>query len=82
MAEDAPLVNSFFKQRGAIENILRACIGLPPINNMLLEYRTGSYLKAEKVAKSDVNVKSGMKMEMKMESKKDIENESALIEVD
>ena len=25
------------KQRAAIENLLRACIGLPPENNMLLE---------------------------------------------
>ena len=32
-----PVVNALFKQRAAIENLLRACIGLPPENNMLLE---------------------------------------------
>lgn len=34
-----PVVNSLFKQRSAIENILRACLSLPPQNNMLLEFR-------------------------------------------
>ncbi|KAH9500548.1 Inositol-3-phosphate synthase 1-A [Bulinus truncatus] len=34
-----PVVNAFFKQRACIENIFRACIGLPPINNMGLEYK-------------------------------------------
>jgi len=34
-----PVVNSLFKQRSAIENILRACIALPPQNNMLLEFK-------------------------------------------
>uniref|UniRef100_A0A2C9JKQ3 inositol-3-phosphate synthase n=1 Tax=Biomphalaria glabrata TaxID=6526 RepID=A0A2C9JKQ3_BIOGL len=34
-----PVVNAFFKQRSCIENIFRACIGLPPINNMGLEYK-------------------------------------------
>ena len=32
-----PVVNALFKQRAAIENLLRACIGLPAENNMLLE---------------------------------------------
>ncbi|KAF7996224.1 hypothetical protein HCN44_001856 [Aphidius gifuensis] len=35
----APVVNALSRQRSAIENILRACIALPPINNMLLEHR-------------------------------------------
>ncbi|XP_041466381.1 inositol-3-phosphate synthase 1-A-like [Lytechinus variegatus] len=34
-----PLVNALFKQRACIENIFRACIGLPPQNNMLLEHK-------------------------------------------
>lgn len=34
----APIVNSLFRQRACIENILRACLGLPAENNMLLEY--------------------------------------------
>lgn len=32
------MVNSLFRQRACIENILRACLGLPAENNMLLEH--------------------------------------------
>jgi myo-inositol-1-phosphate synthase len=35
----APVINSLFRQRAAIENILRACIGLPPNSHMALEHR-------------------------------------------
>lgn len=35
-----PVVNALARQRECIENVLRACIGLPPNNNMLLEYKT------------------------------------------
>jgi len=38
--ENAPVVNALFKQRMAIDNILRACVGLPPESNMKLEYQT------------------------------------------
>lgn len=34
-----PVVNSLFRQRAAIENILRACVGLPPNTHMALEQR-------------------------------------------
>lgn len=34
-----PVVNALFKQRAAIENILRACLALPPQNHMSLEHR-------------------------------------------
>eukprot|EP00455_Lapot_gusevi_P002936 TRINITY_DN11212_c0_g1_i1.p1 TRINITY_DN11212_c0_g1~~TRINITY_DN11212_c0_g1_i1.p1 ORF type:complete len:170 (+),score=8.20 TRINITY_DN11212_c0_g1_i1:29-511(+) len=34
-----PVINSLFKQRAAIENILRACVGLHPDHNMLLEHK-------------------------------------------
>lgn len=34
-----PVVNALFKQRCCIENIFRACIGLAPLNNMMLEYK-------------------------------------------
>ncbi|EFA77141.1 inositol-3-phosphate synthase [Heterostelium album PN500] len=37
--EKANVVNALFKQRAAIENIFKACVGLPPDNNMLLEQR-------------------------------------------
>ncbi|GAB1609858.1 inositol-3-phosphate synthase 1-A-like [Argonauta hians] len=36
---NTPLVNSLFRQRACIENIFRACIGLDPLNNMMLEYK-------------------------------------------
>lgn len=37
--QGTPLVNALFRQRACIENVLRACIGLAPINHMLLEYK-------------------------------------------
>ncbi|KAJ3114490.1 Myo-inositol-1-phosphate synthase [Physocladia obscura] len=35
----APVINALAKQRSALENIFRACIGLPPQSDMLLEHR-------------------------------------------
>lgn len=35
--EGTPVVNALAKQRACVENILRACVGLPPENSMLLE---------------------------------------------
>ena len=37
--EGAPVVNALAKQRAALENIMRACIGLPPDSDMNLEHR-------------------------------------------
>jgi len=34
-----PVINSLFQQRACMENILRACRGLPPINHMHLEWK-------------------------------------------
>ncbi|KAK2139911.1 hypothetical protein LSH36_1560g00017 [Paralvinella palmiformis] len=34
-----PVVNALFRQRGCIENIFRACVGLAPINHMMLEHK-------------------------------------------
>ncbi|KAL9654307.1 hypothetical protein ABK040_010338 [Willaertia magna] len=36
---NAPVINALFKQRGAIDNILRALVGIPAENDMLLEYK-------------------------------------------
>ena len=36
----SPVVNALFRQRNCIENVLKACVGLPPENGMLLEYKT------------------------------------------
>jgi len=37
-----PLVNALFRQRACIENIFRACVGLEPENNMLMEHKLPS----------------------------------------
>lgn len=42
-----PVVNSLFRQRAAIENILKACVGLPPNSHMALEQRFDVPLEAE-----------------------------------
>merc|ERR1712157_529338 len=34
-----PIVNALSKQRALLENIFRACVGLPPENNMMMEYK-------------------------------------------
>jgi len=35
----APVANALFRQRQGLENILRACAGLPPQNDMMLEWK-------------------------------------------
>jgi len=35
--EGTPVVNALFRQRACIENIFKACVGLAPEDNMLLE---------------------------------------------
>lgn len=37
--EGTPIINALSKQRAMLENFMRACIGLPPENNMLLEFK-------------------------------------------
>jgi myo-inositol-1-phosphate synthase len=34
-----PVVNALAKQRAMLENIMRACVGLPPDNNMMMEFK-------------------------------------------
>jgi len=34
-----PVINALFKQREALVNVFRACVGLPPENHLLLEHR-------------------------------------------
>lgn len=41
----APIVNALFKQRACIENIMKACVGLPAENDMGLEHRTNYTFK-------------------------------------
>ena len=42
----APVVNALFTQRCGIVNVMRACLGLAPDNNMTLEHRFESTLNA------------------------------------
>uniref|UniRef100_A0A6B2ECS6 inositol-3-phosphate synthase n=1 Tax=Phlebotomus kandelakii TaxID=1109342 RepID=A0A6B2ECS6_9DIPT len=39
--KNTPVINSLFRQRAAIENLLRACVALPPNSHMALEHRFG-----------------------------------------
>eukprot|EP00744_Colponema_vietnamica_P000462 GILI01000838.1.p1 GENE.GILI01000838.1~~GILI01000838.1.p1 ORF type:complete len:519 (+),score=187.90 GILI01000838.1:114-1670(+) len=41
-----PVINALFRQRCCIENIFRACLGLPAENGMLLEHKTRFNLNA------------------------------------
>ena len=34
-----PVVNALGKQRAMLENVFRACVGLAPENNMMLEHK-------------------------------------------
>merc|ERR1719331_3326937 len=42
----APVVNALFKQRACIENLFRACVGLPADNHMSLEHKRGMVERA------------------------------------
>ncbi|KAJ8374403.1 hypothetical protein SKAU_G00049830 [Synaphobranchus kaupii] len=37
--QGTPVVNAFFRQRACIENVMRACLGLPPQSHMQLEHK-------------------------------------------
>lgn len=39
-----PVVNALFKQRACIENVLRACLSLPPETSMALEHKVMSLM--------------------------------------
>jgi myo-inositol-1-phosphate synthase len=41
--EGTPVVNALFRQRAALENVFRACVGLQPENHMLLQQKTDPY---------------------------------------
>lgn len=38
--DGTPVVNALAKQRAMLENFMRACVGLPPENHMMLEHKT------------------------------------------
>ena len=33
------MINALSKQRAMLENIMRACVGLAPENNMIMEFK-------------------------------------------
>ena len=37
--DGTPVVNALAKQRAMLENVCRACVGLAPENNMMLEFK-------------------------------------------
>ncbi|KAF8064501.1 IPS2 [Scenedesmus sp. PABB004] len=37
--QGTPVVNALSKQRAMLENIMRACVGLPPDSNMMMEFK-------------------------------------------
>lgn len=37
--EQHPCINALNRQRSMVENVFKACVGLPPDNNMLLEFK-------------------------------------------
>jgi len=42
--DGTPVVNALMKQRSCLENVFRACLGLPPVHNMLLEQKVDQRL--------------------------------------
>jgi len=58
----APVVNALFKQRACIENLFRACVGLPPDNHMALEHKRGIAEKAALDAGSTSNASKKQKI--------------------
>lgn len=51
-----PVVNALFKQKACIENVMRACLGLTPDSNMLLEHKVPFMMRKSAVI-SEPNVK-------------------------
>ncbi|KAL4223874.1 Inositol-3-phosphate synthase 1 [Mactra antiquata] len=56
-----PIINSLFRQRACIENILRACLGLAPTNHMLLEHKHALIPQKHANKLSTVSTKSANK---------------------
>lgn len=46
--DGTPVVNALMRQRACMENIFRACVGLPPENSMLLENKIRSFFPSAK----------------------------------
>ncbi|KAF2897555.1 hypothetical protein ILUMI_08623 [Ignelater luminosus] len=65
VANGTPVINALFKQRACIENVLRACLGLAPESNMLLEHKVLTLMESHsgeteiKKMKFEENVQNG-----------------------
>ncbi|XP_018330279.1 inositol-3-phosphate synthase [Agrilus planipennis] len=65
---NTPVINALCKQRECIENVLRACIGLSPDSNMLLEHKVPILMsKAERNVETTVTkpIKKNYELEIK-----------------
>ncbi|XP_058831440.1 inositol-3-phosphate synthase [Topomyia yanbarensis] len=57
--DGTPVVNSLFRQRSAIENILRACVGLPPLSHMAMEHRFNLNVSASEPPAKKIKISNG-----------------------
>ncbi|KAK5917037.1 hypothetical protein CgunFtcFv8_011961 [Champsocephalus gunnari] len=57
-----PVINAFFRQRASIINIMRACLGLPPQNHMLLEHKLQRNFLPPQAAYSNGHVTASKKV--------------------
>ncbi|XP_064424495.1 inositol-3-phosphate synthase 1-A isoform X2 [Latimeria chalumnae] len=60
--EGTPVINAFFRQRSCIENLFRACLGLPCQNHMLLEHKMQKSFVPKKRASTSVDHPLSRKM--------------------
>ena len=37
--QGTPVINALAKQRAMLENVMRACVGLAPESNMMMEFK-------------------------------------------
>jgi myo-inositol-1-phosphate synthase len=57
-----PVVNALFKQRACIENIFRACVGLPPENHMSLHHKIQKSQKKSRLSPSNHHIEAAHKL--------------------
>ena len=61
-----PVINALFRQRACIENILRACVGLSPVNHMFLEHKADTLVSSflKQTSHNGVHMKGDSKCEL------------------
>jgi myo-inositol-1-phosphate synthase len=63
----APVINALSTQRRCLVNVFRACVGLPPENDMLLEHKTNFTLGTQKLQATKEKTKEAPKQNGKEE---------------